>query len=273
MKMQILLSVFVLAVGLAGLCAIATVAGCSRTSPLGSHVAGPTVTPTPVAVFGLVIDDFEHPNRGKGITDPTNTADYINYYGGSNLTDYGPKQTPTKIVTPSYIFPYPNLDIVSPGSNLLGGTPGHCCHIYGMVGPNASNFYLPNAYPYAQAQLLFSQAVNVENISPARSFSFSYKCTLPAGANHYRFELLDKFTSTYSFWGYTLAPTADGNWHSVTVLFSALTPSFSPAGTAWTIAGGGGAKTAINGFQVKPQNASTTVGMKYDIYFDDIHFN
>jgi len=112
------------------------------------------------------------------------------------------------------------------------------------------------------------RAVAVESVSPNRTLCFSYKCNLPAGANHYRFELIDGVATNYSYWGYTLTPVTNGNWYPVTVPFSALTPSFTPAGATWA-----NAKAQILGFQVKPQNASATLPMNFDIYFDDVHFN
>jgi hypothetical protein len=228
------------------------------------------LTRTPTVIYGLLLEDFEHPSAAKKLGDPTNTADYINYFGGSNLTDYGPKQTPTVVITPSYIFPYPNLAVeIGPQSD---HTIGHYIHIWGITGPNVPGDYDPPNYPYAQAQLLFGHPVNIALVSPNKGFSFDYKTSLAVGANGYRFELLDKTTENYAYWGYALKPNVDGNWHHVTTTFASLATAFTP-NTPWTTLVNTALPPQFVGFQIKPANASKTASMQFDICVDNITFN
>jgi hypothetical protein len=306
LRTQTWISLLVLTGGLAGLASLASLVGCSRTSPLGSHV-GPTITPSPTAPYGLVIDDFEHPAWGKGITDPTNTGNYIDYYGGSELTDYGPKQTPWATpqvgipYQPASINPYPNLVVQPGGSNLLGGTPGNCMHIYGFSGWNDNTIFQPLAYPYAESEILFGQSINADSCSPHKSFSFSYK--LPTGvaplnvssdkANFYYFLcFVSPAIIDYAYWGVCLDDAnkmvVDGGWHRVTVDFPD-NPTFGTDGNLkmtgplfetvpkqlWAVA-----KQSIVGFLVEPKNnrnGTTAIGghsgFNYDISVDDITFN
>jgi hypothetical protein len=300
MRTQTLISLLVLACGLAGLASLASAVGCSRTSPLGAHV-GPTITPAPTAPYGLVIDDFEHPNWGKGIGNPTNTGLYVDYYGGSEYTDYGPKQTPLTTPVgvpfqPAYINPYPNLIIQPGGSNLPGGTPGNCMHIWGFSGWNDETLFAPVSYPYAEAELMFGQTVDADVVSPNRRFSFSYKLpkNVPAPnvqtdpTNYYYFFCVVSVAITdYAYWGFVLNSATgivvDGAWHRVTVDFPD-NPTFgtdgnkkmtgplfeNPPHVLWPTA-----HQQIIGFLVEPKNnvGNAHKGFNYDISVDDITFN
>jgi hypothetical protein len=291
-----------------GMIAMLALGACSkRDMPLdpvtGSEKQPIAMTTTPTPTFWMV-EDFENPKANKSIIDPTNTSEYVNYMGGVNLTDYGPKRPPTKsgVLQPS-IFPYPNLEREETTRYLADGTLNHCGHIWGYMGRNDNTDYFPADYPYTQAQMLFSKPVDIKKYSSHNRLTFSYYIPSPPPnkeKNFYRIEIISSVITDYNHYGfdignYTAMPAAwdkvkaiYGSWQTVSVYFpqelsgwnpgpqtnSASLPAMrGPYHTTLAITLWPNAQKSIMGVQVKPQNSDALNGWNYEIYFDDIYFD